>query len=461
MTDPGRIAGERLLGLPALGGPARGGVLTRRGHPFLWSLATLVLVVLVSVSSVAAASINFSTPVVLGYVQGDDWEPDIAADARGNVYVAWAHFGDVPGCDTCSDPAALMQISRDGGRAWEPPFPLNPFPEGVDATYQIDLQVEVNAAGSVFVAYLEGKDTVFQRSDDFGRTWTRPIAVNADVKNSWTDKVGLAVRGEDVYVAYSIAQRFFVSASHDGGKTFASVQLNRRSSTYSWTLTSGGVVDSKGNVYFSWVGVHQSGNGFGPQDLFLTKSTDGGRTWSFLDIEKGVPGAADCSEFACGWDFWGPQIVVGVDAGDRLYVLYNAAETKDGAPRVWYRTSADGGVTWTPRKTIHTDIGGRFALFPAVVGGAANEVHASWMDDRTGRFNTWYRTSTDGGQTWSAEIQVSQFVPGFKYKSPEGYAFPYGDYYGIAFGGARVHIAWGEGPDYLGPGNVWYATRTR
>lgn len=433
------------------------GIQVRRTVAIIGVFAVGVLLLSASSTGALASALSFTTPVVIGFVKGDDWEPDVAADGRGNVYVAWAHFGDVKGCDTCSDPAALLQVSRDGGRSWEASKPLNPFPEGVDATYQLDLQVKVNAAGSVFVAYLEGKDTVFQRSDNLGRTFTRPIAVNADVKNSWTDKVGLAVRGEDVYVSYSIAQRFFVSASHDGGMTFRSTQVNSRSSDYSWTLTSGGVVDSNGNAYFSWVGVHQSGNALGPQDVFLTKSTDGGRSWSFLNVDLGVPPGPNCLEFSCAWDFWGPQMVVGVDQGDNLYVLYNAGETDRGPARVWYRSSTDGGTTWSARTTIHADIGDENALFPAIVGGKAGQVHASWMDSRTGRFRTWYRTSSDGGRTWSAEVQLSQQLDGFKYQSAAGFEFTYGDYYGIAWDGRNVHVAWGEGPDYIGPGNVFYA----
>lgn len=422
-------------------------------------LSALVIVALfLSVSLAEAATAQgFLSPIVIGYPKGDDWEPDVAADGGGNVYVAWAHFGEVPGCDTCSSPAAMIQISRDGGLTWESPKPLNPFPRGPDDTYQIDLQVKVNERGTVFVAYLDGKDTVVQRSDDFGRTFSAPVAVNRGIKKSWTDKVGLTVRGDDVYVSFSIAQRFYVASSHDGGRTFSVAQLNSESKTYGWTLTSGGVVDSKGNVYFSWVGIHQSGNALGPQDLFLTKSSDGGRTWSFIMIDKGVPPGPSCLEFYCGWDFWGPQVVVGVDASDRAYVAYNAGVVDQGPPSVWFRTSGDGGRTWSARTSIHTDSGGAYHLFPAIVGGGAAKVHVSWMDNRTGRFNTWYRTSSDGGRTWSDEIQVSQFVGSFKYKRADGFEFTYGDYYGMAWDGSDVHIAWAEGPDYIGPGNVWYA----
>lgn len=73
---------------------------------FIVSLA----VILVSQSSAAARTATFSTPLFIGYQDGDDWEPDIAADGRGNVYVVWAHYGGAPGGCTppCGSPAAMV-----------------------------------------------------------------------------------------------------------------------------------------------------------------------------------------------------------------------------------------------------------------------------------------------------------------------------------------------------------------
>jgi hypothetical protein len=210
-------------------------------------------------------------------------------------------------------------------------------------------------------------------------------------------------------------------------------------------------------VYFSWVGIRQSGNALGLQDLFVTKSSDGGRTWTTSYADRGVPPGPEWKN-CCGWDFWGPQVVVTVDASDHVYVLYNAGTRDQGPPSVWYRSSSDGGASWSARVPIHSSIGSAWALFPAIEGGMANEVHVAWMDNRTGQYNVWYRTSTDGGATWSQEVQVSQFASGFPYKTADGFMFPYGDYDAIAWDGAHVHLAWGEGPSYGGPGNVWYAT---
>ena len=93
------------------------------------------------------------------------------------------------------------------------------------------------------------------------------------------------------------------------------------------------------------------------------------------------------------------------------------------------------------------------------------------MDDRNGfdpgdnsadaRWNTNYRSSADGGATWSSEVQLSAYVPGYTYKlatPAEGYLQPYGDYFEIDINDAGQTVAvWGEGNSYFGPGNIWYA----
>jgi hypothetical protein len=79
-------------------------------------------------------------------------------------------------------------------------------------------------------------------------------------------------------------------------------------------------------------------------------------------------------------------------------------------------------------------------------------------DDGSARWNVYYRVSNDGGSTWSAETQLSQFAVGYSYKPADGFLEPYGDYFELDVDGAgRTHALWGEGPGYEGPGNVWYA----
>jgi hypothetical protein len=95
-------------------------------------------------------------------------------------------------------------------------------------------------------------------------------------------------------------------------------------------------------------------------------------------------------------------------------------------------------------------------------------VRIAWQDDRNGfdsgaddpnaRWDTYYRSSSNGGRTWSAETQLSQFVAWYAYKLAGGYLEPYGDYLELDIDGAGgTHAIWGEGQSYAGPGNVWYA----
>ena len=118
-----------------------------------------------------------------------------------------------------------------------------------------------------------------------------------------------------------------------------------------------------------------------------------------------------------------------------------------------------------------------FALFPSLVVGAKGQLSATWMDDRndaldgvvdhTDGWNLWYRTSTDGGTTWTTPgLRVSVFDPSQSQSGPNGFLFPYGDYTGIALNpNCRTRapvITWGEGHDWLGgpsaPGHIEFTS---
>ncbi len=423
----------------------------RSGRFLIVGFAIAIGMVLVASSAWAAGPLSFTTPRVMGYPAGDDWEPAVASDGAGNVYVIITHFGEVPGCDGCGSPSMLAQISHDGGRTFGAPSPLT-----VNAAGQYDPEVQINEAGTVYVSYLLGKDTVVQRSTDLGATWSAPVVTNAGIKNSWTDKDGLAVRGDDVFVGFDIAQRMYIATSHDGGQTFTATQVN--SNTIGWPLNGGATIDPQGNVYMIWEAYHQSGNARGSIDVLVTKSSDRGATWTISYVDMDLPPGPGCSAFFCGWAFLGTGAQIASDGAGALYAIYNAPTYDQGPPYVWLRASRDGGATWGPRASVSADGLPAFHVFPAIDAGAAGDVRISWMDNRTGAFNVWYRSSADGGASWSPEIRVSAFRSGYSYVTADGFGFPYGDYYILDLDPRGVvHIVWGEGPDYLGPGNVLYA----
>ena len=74
----------------------------------------------------------------------------------------------------------------------------------------------------------------------------------------------------------------------------------------------------------------------------------------------------------------------------------------------------------------------------------------------------YYRASTDGGSSWSAEQVISDSATGASYKTAAGFASPYGYYDGIAITNAGKSVAaFGEGASFKnGPGNIWFNRQT-
>jgi hypothetical protein len=436
-----------------------------------------VVAAALATSSVQAAppTPRFTDAVRLGFPNGDDWEPAIAADDGGHVYVLWTHYvgfgggsaGDPdPTCPGCPSPHMDLQVSANGGSSFGNPRALTPGTE----TRQDDPQIVVDRADgeTVYAAFMQNDKSseYVARSDNFGQTWT-PV-LTEDLQRG-TDKDILAARDGDVYLLYHTQQKIFVSVSHDGGETW-SLQNPFKSTTNSeWgvSFASGGAVAPDGTVYFALNGIRRPGQVKGSINLYVIRSMDGGMTWtpSLIDVSQAPP---DCG--CAGYGYWGAQMALDVDETGNVYVLWNANATKGGPQRLYFARSTNRGATWSARADVSLARQGSNNLFPAIVAGDGGDVRIAWQDDRNGfdsgtspdaRWNTYYRSSTNGGGSWSGEVQLSDYVPGFGYKFPAGYLQPYGDYFelGINDDGKTVAI-WGEGFSWTGPGNIWFARQT-
>ncbi len=411
-------------------------------------------------AAVATAASDFSAQIRLGYRTGDQWEPSIAADTHGHVYVLYPQYGEVPECSPCSAPAMALLISDDNGTSWHASKPMLPFSTG-----QFDPQIVVDPADhqTVYASWLQNdkRDIVVARSLDFGRTWSFSWAERG---REDTDKPVLAVRGADVYVGFNHDERFLVSASHDAGQTFTVVAVNPNADPGS-SLAGGATVDPAGNVFFGWTAYARTEMRTKPVNIYISRSSDGGHTWSTqrLDQSSAPP---DCESQGCGTGFLGPQITLASDAAGALYALWNAGSVNGGPERIYFASSTTNGVTWSVRSNVSAAAEGVEHAFPAIVAGTAGDVRIAWMDARaheSGRpnrvlWNTFNRVSTNGGASWGEETRLSLPVAGYDYILPAGYRFPFGDYFGLAIDGdGATHAVWGEGRNYNSPGSIWYA----
>jgi hypothetical protein len=397
---------------------------------------------------------GFAPQTRLGFTSGDQWEPSIAADRLGHIYMLYPQYLGVPGCPTCASPTMILQISSDRGATWAAPKQI--YPAGSTGG-QWDAQIVVDPVDgrTAYAAWLQnGKsDIAVAKSTNFGASWS---VIIADSTNAGTDKPILAVRGPNVYVGYNHVQKVWVSVSHDGGATFTAVNINPNAKL-GWSLAGGGTLDPAGNIYFAWAGYEQNGGAKGPVNLYISKSADGGATWSqtVLDVSGAPP---DCSAYQCGWAYLGAQVTMASDAGGVLYALWNAGAADKAPERIYFAKSTNAGATWSPKVEVSAAPVGAAHAFPAIAAGAAGDVRIAWMDARNGTFwNTYYRSSRDGGATWSAESDLSSYVAGYSYIQPNGFSFPFGDYFELAIDDrGTTHAIWGEGLNYDSPGSIWY-----
>jgi hypothetical protein len=283
--------------------------------------------------------------------------------------------------------------------------------------------------------------------------------VRSDVQ---LDKPALAVRGQNVYLAFNHEEEVWVAASQDGGRGFTPTRVNAESRP-GWSLLGAATVDPAGSAYLAWASYSKAGGARGTVNLYVAKSADAGKTWNptLLDVSAAAPG---CQDEECGEGFLGAQVALTSDAAGTLYALWSAGSASLGPQRIYFSSSTNGGENWLPRVGVSSAAAAVEHGFPAIVAGSAGDVRIAWMDARnsfrdSAYWNTYYRSSSNGGATWGEEIRISGYVPGYRYIGKEGFRFPFGDYFGLAIDNhGDTHVVWGEGLNYQSPGSIWHAS---
>ena len=108
-------------------------------------------------------------------------------------------------------------------------------------------------------------------------------------------------------------------------------------------------------------------------------------------------------------------------SGSDLYVVYASDPAGTDAADVFFRRSTNGGSTWSPPLRLNDDVEtNAHQFFPWVAVGPDGVIHVVWYDTRgvggsatNEEINVFYTSSSDGGDTWSANERVSAqgFVP--------------------------------------------------
>jgi len=88
--------------------------------------------------------------------------------------------------------------------------------------------------------------------------------------------------------------------------------------------------------------------------------------------------------------------------GDSIHVVWY--DERDGNREIYYKRSTDGGLTWSADTRLTTN--DSVSRQPTVAISDSN-VHIVWDDTRDGNHEIYYKRSTNGGLSWGADVKLT------------------------------------------------------
>ena len=303
---------------------------------------------------------TFGTPANISNNSGDSSFPKITVSGN-NVYIAWAFTV------TKKDYDILFTKSSDGGTTFSTPVNLsNNF--GDSGIPQMAV-----SGNNVFVTWenngLGDFDVFVAKSTDNGNTFTAPVNVSHDPKQSGAPQI--AISGNNVYVVWMDNTPgnydVFVAKSIDDGSTFGKpINLSNNGGDSGYPEMAA----SENNVYVVWTDTVSNKN----YDILFSKSTDGGTTF-------GTPVNISNNSGASGW--------AQVSVAGNVYVIWD--DSTPGNYDTFIAKSTDGGTTFSTPINISNTPGN--SNFKQMVVSDKN-VYVTWQDGSANQHEILFAKST-------------------------------------------------------------------
>lgn len=148
-------------------------------------------------------------------------------------------------------------------------------------------------------------------------------------------------------------------------------------------------ISDASNLFVAW----QDGRygGLSNNRIFFARSTDGGATWQgHISITADLPISPAVDQRV-------PRLAYDKGNG-RLYVVWQ--DNRNGNYDIYFASSSDLGVTWTPSVRLNDDAGPAHQMNPSLAVREGGHVYVAWQDQRNGNDDIYFTRSHDAGATW-------------------------------------------------------------
>ncbi len=235
-------------------------------------------------------------------------------------------------------------------------------------------------------------------STDGGKAFSEPIDLTAGVFNSET----LRAEGLKTTTTIATASPAPTTTAPAAGSRAAEPNQSANFGGRDASLT----VDKKGAIYVAWRAQTSNITPAVQNTLFLSKSTDRGKTFTVTQVG---PWTARARQPILRWSPEG-------GANGTLHLVYEGTTRPEVAndSDIFYRRSLDGGKTWTDSKVLNDDDPAK--IFPQGIPNMAvapnGRIDIGWWDLRNDPGisfgnDVYSVSSTDNGATWSKNIRVT------------------------------------------------------
>jgi hypothetical protein len=304
--------------------------------------------------STFSAPMNISNGMTLNSVSAQ-----LAVDSTGNINVVWETDGNLV------NQAIIFTRSTDGGTSFSTPKSIS---NGVNQSnipqMAVDSSANINVVWWASVPTGQSDDTYFTRSTDGGSTFSSPVNVSKNnISQALFPEIAVDLNGNINVVWYEQLMgqyQVYFSRSTDGGSTF-STPLNISNDTGDASLPVI-TVDSSGDIGVVWIDTTP-----GNFDIFFSRSTDGGSTFSVPKNISNNPGFSG-----------NPQIVV--DSNGNINIIWG--DETPGNRDIFFSESSDGGSTFSTPENISNDPGNSY--LPEIALDSDNNIDVVWYDNTPG-----------------------------------------------------------------------------
>jgi hypothetical protein len=297
-------------------------------------------------------------------------------DSSGALHVFWQD--DTPGnCEI------YYKRSADSGTTWSAVRRLT-----WTAGDSRNPAVAIDSSDTIHVFWDDdtpgGMEIYYKQSQDGGDTWgaTRRITWTPDFSYEPAAAVGPDDTIHIVWYGYASGDsEVYYKQSQDGGTNWSA------SKRLTWTAGASytPAVGTTSSVHVVWEDETP-----GPAEIYYKQSQDGGENWS----------AARRITWTSGGSF---MPVIAVDSADHIHVAWY--DSTPGNLEIYYKRSEDDGATWSSSQRLTWTGGG--SRYIAIAIDSGNDLHIAFYDDTPGTSEIYYKSSTDGGETWSSSQRVS------------------------------------------------------